>query len=217
MWHTERGDRVLEDTEAKVFAGSLLDMIQAGLSDDSEFSAGIPVFDSLTYPQKIAVLHHVAHALFRQDVPMPELTAVLEGAVAAVFQNLQWLVEEEIQTAAGGETFLRKLISQACRNLEVEEVPRPSCDDPDEWSFCVECLHDAVLWDTDYLGEGNFVDLPPERSRALKAEMGVTDEYFLSLAPELPSGEVDPVLADLEALCLEVARSGRAKSTGTAP
>ena len=54
MWHTEHGDRVLKGAEAKVFAESLLDLIQCDLVEEGGFRAGIPVFDSLSSTQKIA-------------------------------------------------------------------------------------------------------------------------------------------------------------------
>ena len=209
MWHTERGDRVLRGAEAKVFAEGLLDLAEFQLSDDSDFCSGIPVFDSLTYPQKIAVLHQVADALFREPVPMPELTAVLEGAVGAVIQSVRLLVEGEVQGVTGGDRSLRSLVSTACRDLGVEEVPNPSSADADEWAFCVDCLHDAILWDSDYLIEDTFMGLPPEDAKSLKQDMDVADEYFLSVAPEPKADQVAALLADLETLCHEVMLSGK--------
>jgi len=79
MWYTERGDRILGNTEAKVFATSALDMIQGEKLEDEAF--GVPVFDDLTYSQQIAMLHQVTQAFFRPEIPSPEHTAVLEGAV----------------------------------------------------------------------------------------------------------------------------------------
>jgi len=209
MWHTEHGDRVLRGAEARVFAEGLVNLIESELAPDSDSRFGIPVFDSLTYPQKIAVFHQVAGALFLEMVPMPELTAVLEGAVAAVIQSVRWLLAEEIEGATGGDRSLRKLVGRACRDLGVEDVPSPSSASEEDWSFCVECLQDAILWDADYLGEDLFVDLPPERAMALKDEMGVADEYFLSVAPDPKPEQMAAPLADLEALSHEVMTSGR--------
>ena len=209
MWHTERGDRVLRGAEAKVFAEGLLDLVESQLSADSDFRSGIPVFDTLTYPQKIAVLQQVAEALFREAAPMPELTAVLEGAAGAVIQSVRLLVEGEVQGVTGGDRSLRMLVNTACRDLGVEQVPNPSSASIDEWAFCVDCLHDAILWDSDYLIEDTFVDLPPEEAEALKKDMGVADEYFLSVAPEPKEDQVAALLADLETLCHEVMLSGR--------
>jgi len=209
MWHTEQGDRVLRGAEAKLFAEGLLDLIEFELSADGDFRSGIPVFDSLTYPQKIAVLHQVANALLLETVPMPELTAVLEGAVATVIQSVRWLVEEEVEGVTGGDRSLRRLVSRACRDLGVDHVPSLSAASFDDWAFCVDCLHNAILWDIDYLGEDVFVDLPPERAKAIKEEMGVADGYFLSVAPDPKADHVSAMLADLEALCHEVMVSGK--------
>ena len=215
MWHTQRGDRVLENAEAKLFAESVLDLIRNELAEDGDFSAGITVFDSLTHPQKLAVLHQVAQALFRPEVPIPELTAVLEGTVAAVIRNVGWLVEEEIELGGDDDTSLRRLVGQACRDLRIRDVPSDSCDDPDEWAFCVDCLHDAILWDSDYLGESNFVDLPPDRSQDLKEEMGVADEYFQEVAQDPLPKQAAALLAELEALCEEVAGLGHPKAVAS--
>jgi hypothetical protein len=215
MWHTHDGDRVLRGAEAKVFAESLLDLAQFGISVDGDSWTGITVFDSLAYHQKIAILHQVADALFRESVPMPELTAVLEGGVGAVIENLRMLVEEEVQADPDGDGSLRRLVSRACRDLGIEEMPHPSPLSIEDWEFCVECLHDAILWDSDYLGESIFTDLPPESSRALKQNMGVSEDYFLAVAPDPTSEQASSLLADLLALCQEVAKEGHPKAPTT--
>jgi len=209
MWHTANGDRVLRGAEARVFAEGLVNLVELELAPDSDFRFGIPVFDSLTYPQKIAVLHQVANAIFVEEVPAPELTAVLEGAVAAVIQSVRCLLADEIEGVTGGDKSFRKLVSRACRDLDVEPVPSPSSDSIEDWAFCTDCLHDAILWDIDYLGEGIFVDLPPERAKALKERLCVAEEYFLSVAPDPKSDQVAALIADLEALGHEVMVSGK--------
>ena len=213
MWHTQRGDRVLRGTEAKVFAESLLELVESEPLEEADGLTGISVFDSLSYPQKIAVLGQVANALFREDVPMPELTAVLEGAVGAVIQNLHGLVEEEIQISPKGDTSFRSLVSKACQELGIKGVPRKSCDDVDKWEFCVNCLHDAILWDYDYCEEDLFADLPPEHGHAVKEHLGVSDGYFLAVAPDPTPKQTDGLRADLKSLCHEVAERGRPRTT----
>lgn len=103
MWHTQNGDRVLRGPEAKVFAESLLGLVQFGLSADGESCTGIPVFQWLTYQQKTAVLQQVADAMFREPMPMPELTAVLEGAAGPILGQPR---------AAGARHFHEALQSQ---------------------------------------------------------------------------------------------------------
>lgn len=213
MWHTPDGDRVLRGAEAKVFAESLLDLAQNELVEDGDYCIGVTAFDSLTYPQKITILNEVAQALFREEVPMPELTAVLEGAAGAVIENLQMLVEEEVQTDPDGDGPLRRLVNRACRDLAIEEVPRPSPRSIEEWEFCVDCLHDAILWDSDYLGESIFTDLPPEKSRDLKQNMGVSEGYFLAVVPDPNSKQMTGLFAGLTSLCQEVAEMGHPKTS----
>ena len=209
MWHTERGDRVLENAEAKLFATSVLDMIQSGMLDDDFYADYIPIFDALTYPQKVALLHYATQALFRPEVPMPELTAVLESAVAAVIQNIYWLVEEEVLETPNHTSF-RSLVGQACRELigeEEIELPDDSSDDLDDWLFCVDCLHDAILWDSDYLGEENFVDLPPEHAQAMRDVLGVSPEYYSAIAHDPAPPQLKILHDELETLCLRVSET----------
>ena len=145
---------------------------------------------------------------------MPELTAVLEGAVGAVFQVLHWLVEEEVEAVPDCDKSLRTLVSAACRDLGVEEAaPRPSHRGIKDWEFCAECLHDAILWDGDYLGESIFTDLPPEQGRALKQNMGVSEGYFLAIAPDPTSKQMTGLFAGLTSLCQEVAERGHPKTS----
>jgi len=212
MWHTQRGDRVLRGAEKRVFAESLLDLVESEPLEEADGLTGISVFDSLSYPQKIAVLGQVADALFREDVPMPELTAVLEGAVGAVIQNLHGLVDEEIQISPKGDTPFRSLVSRACQELGIKGAPRPSSNDMAKWESCVSCLHDAILWDYDYCEEDLFADLPPDHGRVVKEEMGVADGYFSAVAPDPPSKQVERLLADLKSLCREVAKRGQPKA-----
>ena len=208
MWHTQRGDRVLGGAEAKAFAESLLDLLESEPLEEADGLTGISVFDSLSYPQRIAVLGQVADAMFREDVPMPELTAVLEGAVGAVMQNLHGLVDEEIQISPKGDTSFRSLVSRACQELGIKGAPRPSSDDVAKWEFCVNCLHDAILWDYDYCEEDIFADLAPDHGHAVKEYMGVSDGYFRAVAPDPAPDQAARLLTDLTSLCRNVAKRG---------
>ena len=89
MWRTQYGNRVLQGREAALFAESLLSLLDEYLIDQyEEYPVGIKAFDNLTYGQKIFVLSTIAHGLLREDVPIVPLTAVLEAAIAAVFEHL---------------------------------------------------------------------------------------------------------------------------------
>ena len=102
MWHTAAGDRTLTGAEAKLLRESLrhvVDMIERDADIDESWPFDIPVFDSLAWQQKLALLAQVAAALFREDVPMPELTAVSEAAVAVLFENVAQCIQIEIDLA----------------------------------------------------------------------------------------------------------------------
>ena len=90
MWWTDGGERVLEGAEGALFAEVLLDLIDGiNLSEDDDYYLGVHVFDRLTYGQKVSVLSTIGNGLLRKDVPIVELSAVLEGAIAAVFAHLK--------------------------------------------------------------------------------------------------------------------------------
>ena len=169
----------------------------------------IPAFNSLTYPQRLATLHRVTQALFRPEIPMPELTALLESTVVAVLQNVRWLLKEEIEDMPDDTSF-RSLVGQACRDLSSDgglDLPADSCDDMREWGFCVDRLHNGILWDTDYLAEASYVDHSPARGKTLKERMGVSQDYFLAIAPEPTPPQMEILRDELEMLCLEISEA----------
>jgi len=212
MWHTEYGDRVLKGAEAVVFADSALDMLQSGLLKTDVFG-DIPVFNSLTYPQRIAMLHRAARAVFRPEVPMPEFTAVLDGAVGAIFLNMRWLLAKEIETRPHDTSF-RSLVSLACRELTADEDlkwPEDSCNDELKWDFPLEVLHFGILWDREYACDGVLVDLPPETSSLLRAFSGIPERYFQAIADDPTPPQMEILRDELLALCAEVSRTGRAE------
>ena len=151
---------------------------------------------------------------------MPELTAVMEGTVATVIYNISGMLEEEIENAPNDTSF-RALVSQACRELTEGEDdidwPADSCDDMEEWDFCMEILHDGILWDTDYIGEENYIDLPPEASEALKQCMGVAPEYFSAIAPDPTPAQLEVLSEELELLCLEAYGKNRPRISTRRP
>jgi hypothetical protein len=80
--------RELEGAEAVVFAEALLSLLDEAVQDQfDDYQLGISCFDNLTYGQQISVLVIVGNGLLRKDVAPVELTAVVEGAIAAVIQT----------------------------------------------------------------------------------------------------------------------------------
>ncbi len=84
VWRTDPSDRILEGAEAKVFAKALLNLLDEFDFCDFEYDLGIKCFDTLTVGQKISVLSTIGNGLFRKEVEIVELTAVLESGIGAV-------------------------------------------------------------------------------------------------------------------------------------
>jgi hypothetical protein len=134
MWHTPEGDRVLTGNEAKLFLASLRFMADILEDDDHEdaWSFRVEVFDRLTLGQKLTMLRDVARALLDPTESMPELSAVNEGTVAAVYQNLldNTLMEvdedEEPQTKVqfGGKQPLTEKAAFVARDTKAAEKRR---------------------------------------------------------------------------------------------
>lgn len=99
-WHTPRGVRVLAGPEADLFRDALMTLKDWIVDDVDQVEAlhefGLPAFDSATARGKLAVLAEVGHALLFETDVCPELTAVNESAIGAIFVALEQSVEHEI-------------------------------------------------------------------------------------------------------------------------
>ena len=97
MWRTSCGTRTLSGVEAKLFARvlwSLLDEVMPDMLGECEY--GVQCFDGLTPGEKASVLSVIGNCLLREDVPAVPLTAVFEGGIATVFQDLREDVSFEL-------------------------------------------------------------------------------------------------------------------------
>ena len=233
MWHTAAGDRTLTGAEAKLLKESLghvVDMIERDADIDESWSFDIPVFDSLAWQQKLALLAHVAAALFRDDIPMPELTAVSEATVAVLFENVAQCIQIEIDFADDLEpcddgidpTFWRKLVLAAIEDTDSKELgfmptaaqphpladpecqmPAPACEVLDEWEWMLETLENYVLWDADYAMDDLFMDVDAKTSRRRRQELGINDDYYTAIAPDPTDGELEKIRESLRVLSQE--------------
>ncbi len=162
MWHTQKGDRVLTGEEAKVFLASLRFMVDILEDDDLEdaWTFRVEVFDRLTLGQKLTMLRDVAQALLDPTIPMPELSAVNEGTIAAVYQNLlnNTLMEcdedDDTQVDQSFRYYWRSLIMEAVKEADQAENVSPDPDwnptiesnDMGDWDILVQCLENRILW-----------------------------------------------------------------------
>lgn len=204
MWRTSCGDRTLQGAEAKLFAEALLNLLDQ--EDELQFEdcdLGIECFDGLTYGQKISVLHTIANGLLRENVPAVPLTAVVEAAIAAVFEHLRISVDMEVDEPEAWPDW-RKMIVAARGETGGEEIPNPTCDDVGEWEMEIQGLADVILWDADY-GDGElYLDKPPEESEVLRAMTGIPQEYFLAIADDLNDEQIEAKVSELRKVCQSV-------------
>jgi hypothetical protein len=187
MWRTQEGDRVLRGEEATLFQQGLSNLVfyitGFGLDEDDEsdtddWDVGVRVFDALSRHEKLGILEHVAHALLVKSVKWPPLTAVGEGAVAAVYYHLLGDVETEIDEGGTGS---RQLMLAAATECDLDDdLPALDSGEFEEWRDVVELLMDRILWDRDWEEEFVKLDDPPEVARQVRD--------FVRIDPDLLHG-----------------------------
>jgi hypothetical protein len=220
VWRTSRGERVLQGAEAALLRESIAFMVAAieeeAYGHADHWSFGVPVFDRLSCQQQLAMLADVGEALFREDVPAPELSAVNEGTIGAMFANICQCIEFEIddEWLRDGKS-MRQLVLEAI--TEVDKKPPPAfdkppdaelsdplpdaaCVDTDEWDLLVEVLESFILWDADWLDEDLYVDADPETNRFRKHKMGIAEGYYTAVAPDPTENELADVRRRLRVL-----------------
>ena len=210
MWHTNGGDRTLEGGEARLFAEALWDFVCEMEVDEGDYDVGLYVFDRLTYGQKVSLLSIIGAGLLKSDEPLRKLTAVVEGAIAAVFNHLREAVILEIEEPDIKSRW-RKMILAARRESGSDELPKANCDDELEWYTEIDVLSDLILWDADYEDEDLYIDKPPEETQRLKDFMRIRDDYFLEVPEDLRADEIKTKLAKLKTLCQSIGEKTKSK------
>ena len=210
MWHTNNGDRTLEGAEARVFAETLWEFVCEMEVDEGDYDVGLEVFDRLTYGQKVSVLSIIGTGLLTPDIPMRNLTAAVESAIAAVFDYLKIAVIVEIHEPEIKSNW-RKMVLAARREGGAEDLPDKGCEDEQEWLIEIEELSYLILWDADYEDEDLYVDKPPEEAQRLKDFMRIKDEYFLDIPEDLKPKEIETKLAELKNLCRLICEKSEVK------
>ncbi len=85
-WRTPSGDRTLDGPEATLVRAILSDMYELldeeAHDEAGQWKYGVRLFDELSWSQRLNLLVVVGEALFRLDVPPPDLSAVHEAALA---------------------------------------------------------------------------------------------------------------------------------------
>jgi hypothetical protein len=203
MWRTQYGDRTLVSAEAVLFAEALSSLLDEGFSGTlDDYEIGIECFDNLTFGQRVSVLSTIGNGLLRKDIPIVRLTAILEGAIAAVFNHIENGIAYDIDEPESISNW-RELVIAARQEIggEIEEIPEPTCTDMDKWNFEVEILSEAILFDMDYEDSKLYMDFPPEKSKELRDWMDIPDDYFMAIADELSDDEAKATIRELRKLC----------------
>lgn len=215
-WHTDLGDRCLTGPEARLvreIVAYMDDTIAAELDfggDDDGIKYGIRVFDKLTPAQKLALIEQVLRQLLTPTDKPPELTAMNEGAVAAIFaavgQMIVWEidVEPELEEMDDGDPqHWRKLLLDVVRadGWPPSELPAATCRDVGEWECLLDAVSMRVLWDDDYMDTEEVLDATPDSARRYRRKLGIERDYFIAVAPDPKESEIPTIRERLRALC----------------
>jgi hypothetical protein len=94
------------------------------------------------------------------------------------------------------------LILQVLDEIDYEvERPRIDSTDINDWDVAIQCLKDRVLPDEDYLMESLALDLPPEKSLKLRSSMGITNDYFVDVPPDVTTEQAQQAWAEIVRYC----------------
>ncbi len=204
MWNTPYGDRVLGTAEAKLVGGSTWSMtdwirhfIPTRGNYDDRIDTGIPLFDQMTPAQQIVMLDRTVALLLDPNLAPPESSALLDSTVAAIYLQIGWDIQTEIDLEKDsidnevddiGDS-VRVLVIDAlneCPSWEDEpypDCPEPDCDDMEEWEMAVESLRNRILADEDWAMGDLMLDIAPEENSEIKKSMGIQRNYYIDIPP----------------------------------
>jgi hypothetical protein len=215
MWLTALGTRVLRGAEWELFRvglSTLWDEIESQPDDEEPGLTDVKAFDRLTRPERLALLAQVGKGLHDRREPCPDLTALNEAAVAAVFAQVRYLVAVEIDAQRSGfGTFSRdragrprELVLAAAREVDPErraDLPKTRSTDLSKWYDLIQTMLFRILDDIDYLAAEIFLDAPPSRSRSMKDMLGIPEDYFSAIPDFQTPQTLEVIRADLRRIC----------------
>jgi hypothetical protein len=147
----------------------------------------------------MALLLEVGSAVLQRKAPAPKLTAVNEAAIAAVYGQIQTVINAELD-AQPNKPIVRDLVL-ACLRQEFEQegmtLPSRHSTDMEDWRFLVDACSDRILWDRDFEAGERFLDVPPEEASRLKELLRIDDDYYAAPPPDLHEDELKNCLGRL--------------------
>jgi hypothetical protein len=181
-WHAQDGDLVLQrGDEAGLFNYVIqyfCDMIPSAADDADSTFGGARLFDQMTRTQQLASLELVTKYLFLKTEDCLELNAWSEATLASILAQMRILLQVEVED--GDRDDLRRVISR----LTECDVSRDDWNDWSEWDTIFDIYEDRFLWDNDFEDTG-ITDLPPEHADAVRQMMGIADDYYTAIPPDL--------------------------------
>lgn len=131
MLHTELRDRILGGNEGRLFAETLLSMLDIEIGMGEVNPDWNPVFRNLTHEQRIWLVNFMMRAALLVDVPIPEFTAEGEATLAAVYEhiynNIIIELDEAREASERGDSiedwlFWRKMLLAAAKDKHLAEM-----------------------------------------------------------------------------------------------
>jgi hypothetical protein len=200
VWRTPDGERALTPGEwslARVGLARTWEAVEGRPGVPA--LTGVRVFDALQPSQQVALLALVGRALADPTASTPPLTAVTEGALAAVFAMLRAALDQELEDA--GETKVRCLILDAVgEGVRDVPLPAPTEPDPEEWELLIEEVEERLFWDADFDMADTFLDLPPDARGRLLTLQGIDPDYFAAATADPVGNELNAVRRTLAEL-----------------
>lgn len=202
MWRSEQGDVVLTGAVGDLFSDVLWGMAEQLIDLPEPIETGVAAFDRLSAGQQMAALHIVGPAALRKDVPAPELTAVVEGAFAAVFAHYLVYIAEDVDDDPEDEINPFVLAVNAARERGIwdEDTDRSEMS-TSQWVVLLRDLASTYMWDADYELGDHLADLPPEASQQVRDEMTIHDTYFSWVPEDYTEDQMEAAAQELVDMC----------------
>lgn len=194
MWLTPLGERTLRDAEARLFREGL-GCVLGLIGSDWDVRLGESAFDRLGFGQRLVALEVVGRQLLDEDSESPpEATAVLEAAIASVFNTIHNEVMLEIKTArpADCRTKWRQLLLDAVSQADYPSdypLPDPKCSLTEEWRLMLGHMLERIVLEKDWPLFDWWEAANSERVCGINtAELDGGDAYFARV-PDEPTTE----------------------------
>jgi hypothetical protein len=221
-WHTSRGDRVLEETEAVFYLNAVQHAIEhlqelQDIEEETDVVTGDRIFDHASLNQKIVLLHTCLQALLNPKIDLPELTSVLEAAAYFPFAFLKLELrmeleseEEEIFENEEFKYYYREIVWQVFDEFVYprwQDAIEEFGEDEEEnafnqhstnlslWESIIDQMADRIFWDRDWMVSSFAPELLDGIEKSFSDVTGLTEEYVTNRLPKVTSKQVNEAIA----------------------